>query len=253
MRKNLSDLLFISAAIVLFLTSCGSMKTMSLNSIELTTQLKPGMTYNEVESLLGKPKSSMVSGDKMIARWNLQEMWKGYIPYDMIFNSADQTLISWAENSKAWEAQQAQLKVVADEVQKQAVANNQSGKSGGGPAPSFENNPDLMNYFKGKWYSFTSAGYGYTASSERTISLCGDGTYKASFESGYSGTNQGWGQATQSGGAGTWRITGNKTEGTIVTTSPDGKATTYKYKTCGDGCIYFGSNKYAYAGAPECR
>ena len=253
MKKNLSDLLLISAAITLFLTSCGSMKTMSLNSIELTTQLKPGMTYNEVESLLGKPKSSMVSGDKLIARWNLQQMWKGYIPYDMIFNSVDQTLISWAENTKAWDAQQAQLKIVADEVQKQAAASNQGGGSGGGPAPSFENNPDLMNYFKGKWYSFTSAGYGYTASSERTISLCGEGTYKASFESGYSGTSQGWGQATQGGGAGTWRITGNKTEGTIVTTSPGGQSTTYKYKSCGDGCIYLGSYKYAYAGAPECR
>jgi len=77
---------------------------MSLNSIELTNQLKPGMTYNEVESILGKPKSKMVSGDNLIARWNLQQMWKGYIPYDMIFNSTDQTLISWAENSKAWEA-----------------------------------------------------------------------------------------------------------------------------------------------------
>ena len=252
MKRNFLNLLFISAAINLFLTSCGSMKTMSLNSIELTNQLKPGMTYNEVESILGKPRSSMVSGDKLIARWNLQQMWKGYIPYDMIFDPTDQTLISWAENKKAWESQQAQLKIVADELQKQTV-NSQGGNTGGGPAPSFENNPDLMNYFKGKYYSFTSAGYGYTASSERTISLCGDGTYKSSFESGYSGTSPSWGQATQSGGAGTWRITGNKTEGTIVTTGPDGKSTTYNYKTCGDGCIYLGSYKYAYAGAPECR
>ena len=110
------------------------MKTMSLNSIELTNQLKPGMTYNEVESILGKPKSSMVSGDKMIARWSLQQMWKGYIPYDMIFNSADQTLISWAENTKAWETQQAQLKIVNDELQKQIATSSQSGSSGGGPA-----------------------------------------------------------------------------------------------------------------------
>jgi hypothetical protein len=50
-----------------------------------------------------------------------------------------------------------------------------------------------MNYFKEKWYSFTSAGYGYTASSERHISLCANGAYKASFESGYSATGQDWG------------------------------------------------------------
>ena len=247
----------LSAAVFILLVSmsCGSMKTMSLNSVELTGQLRPGMPYAEVESILGKPKSSRVEDDKWIARWNLQEMWRGYVPYDMVFNTGDQTLISWAENTKAWDAQQAQMKVVADEIGKEtATAGNVSGNQPSASAPAaFESNPDLMDYFKGKWYSFTSAGYGYTASSERRISLCANGAYKASFESGYSGTGQDWGQASQGGGGGTWRITGNRNEGTIVTTSAGGKSTTYNYKTCGNGCIYIGSYKYAYEGAPDCR
>jgi hypothetical protein len=254
MRKNLCVMLIITASILFILSGCGSMKTMSLNSVELTGQLRPGMTYTEVESILGKPKSSRVEGENWIARWNLQEMWKGYIPYDMVFNSKDQTLVSWSENTKAYEAQQAQMKAVADEIDKQSVQTSTGGNNASEESPpSFESNQELMNYFKGKWYSFTSAGYGYTASSERRISLCANGAYSSSFESGYSGTNQDWGSASQGGGGGTWRISGNKTEGTIVTTSPGGKSTTYKYKTCGDGCLYIGSYKYAYEGAPECR
>jgi hypothetical protein len=252
MRKKLSILLYIPAVVLIVSAACGSMKTMSLNSVELTGQLRPGMSYAEVESILGKPKSSRVEDDKWIARWNLQEMWKGYVPYDMVFNAKDQTLISWAENTKAYEAQQAQMKVVADEIGKQSAPAGNPGTTGSvNPAPSFESNQELMNYFKGKWYSFTSAGYGYTASSERRISLCGNGTYRASFESGYSG--QDWGQANQGGGGGTWKITGSKTDGTIVTTDPGGKSTTYNYKTCGDGCLYIGSYKYAYEGSPDCR
>ncbi|HBH83256.1 MAG: hypothetical protein A2X05_03655 [Bacteroidetes bacterium GWE2_41_25] len=87
---------------------------MSLNSVEFTGKLRPGMTYTEVESVLGKPKSTRIGNDKWIAGWNLQEMCKGYIPYDMVFNSNDQTIISWFENTKAYEAQQEQLKMVGD-------------------------------------------------------------------------------------------------------------------------------------------
>jgi len=243
-------LLLISASYVI--CSCGSTKTMALNSIQLTSQLRPGMSYAEVENILGKPKSSQVVDDKWIARYNLQEMWKGYIPYDMVFDAKNQTLISWAENKKAWEENQAQLKMVADEVNKQVEATpDPSGSGGGATAPSFENSPELMKYLAGSYYSFSAVGGGQTGGSERKMSLCPDGRFSSSFESGYSGT--GFGTASQSGGGGTWRITGTKTSGTVVTVDRSGKQTTYKYEVCGDGCIYFGNSKFAYAGAPECR
>ena len=257
MRKTQILIFIVIFPCICILNGCGSTKTMALNSIELTSQLRPGMSYNEVESILGKPKSSSVSGDNWIARYNLQEMWKGYVPYDMVFDAKDQTLISWGENKKAWEENQAQLKMVADEVTKQAettpAAGSKSGVSGNNAssAPSFENNSDLMKYFAGAYYSFSAVGGGQTGGTERKISLCPDGKYYSSSESGYSGS--GWGTASQGGGGGTWRITGTKTSGTIVTTNSNGQPTTYKYEVCGDGCIYFGNSKFAYAGAPECR
>jgi len=231
---------------------------MALNSIQLTSQLRPGMSYNEVESILGKPKSSQVIEDKWITRYNLQEMWKGYVPYDLIFNSKDQTLISWSENKKAWEESQAQLKMVADEVTKQANTGtnssaSQPGTGAGNVAPSFENNAELMKHFAGSYYSFSSVGGGQTGGTERKISLCPEGKYSSSYESGYSGGSGTWGTANQGGAGGTWRITGSKTAGTIVTTNMNGNSTTYKYEVCGNGCIYLGNTKFAYAGVPQCN
>jgi hypothetical protein len=209
------------------------------------------MTYAEVESLLGKPKSSQVMDTQWIARWNLQEMWRGYIPYDLVFKASDKTLISWSENTKAFNQKQEQLKVIADGLDKVDQSD-----SSGGPSASFENDPTLMNYFKGSYYSFNAVGGGQTGGTERKVSLCPNGKYLSNAESGFSGnagSSGAWGTASQGGGGGTWKITGTKTSGTIAMTSSSGKTTTYKYEVCGDGCIYFGNTKFAYAGNPECR
>lgn len=229
------------------------MKTMSLNSVQLTNQLRPGMTYEEVENILGTPNSTRSEDGKWIARWNLQEMWRGYIPYDMVFDPEKMTLISWGENTEAFEQQQLKLKELVDEITRQAETqqNEVTGGYTDPQAPDFENNPELMRYFAGSYYSFSAVGGGQTGGTERTVSLCPDGKYFSNTESGYSG--DGWGTASQGGASGTWRITGTKTSGTIVTTDRSGRSTTYRYEVCGDGCIYFGNNKFAYAGAPQCR
>lgn len=238
--------------VILFAIGCSSMKTMQLDSIQLTNQLKPGMTYTEVVSLMGKPKSTQVVGEQLIARWNLQEKWKGYIPYDLVFNASDKTLISWSENQQAYAQKQEQLKFVADELEKSNITTS----STGGPSAAFENDPDLMKYFEGSYYSFSAVGGGQTGGTERKLSLCPGGRYIFSSESGYSGdagTGGAWGTASQGGGGGTWKITGSKTSGTIAMTNASGKTTTYKYESCGNGCYCFGNIKYAYAGKPECR
>ena len=117
--KKLNFYSWIVISIVVFFgVGCSSMKSLQLNSVQLTNQLRPGMTYTEVEAVLGKSQSSQVVGDQMIARWNLQEMWRGYIPYDFVFNASDQTLISWSENTKAFNQKQEQLQVIADELNK---------------------------------------------------------------------------------------------------------------------------------------
>jgi hypothetical protein len=247
-KLHMKSWIIVSVAL-LFFSGCSSMQTLKLNSVELTNQLRPGMTYAEVESVLGKPKSLQMAGDQMVARWNLQEMWRGYIPYDFIFKAEDQTLISWSENTLTFNQKQEQLKVIADELNKADIANAASGS--GGAAPSFDNDQSLMEYFRGMYYSFNSVGGGQTGGTERKVSLCPDGSYFSSSESGYSG--DGWGSASSGGGRGTWRITGSKTSGTIVMTDANGKSTTYKYEVCGDGCINFGNTRFAYAGNPECR
>jgi hypothetical protein len=235
----------------LFFTGCGNMTTMSLNSVELTNQLRPGMSYSEVEAILGKPRGTAMLNDQWIARWNLQEMWRGYVPYDMVFNPADQTLISWGENTKAFEQKQQQLQMVADELEKQPPATvTNEGKTA--TVPAFENDASLMQYFSGEYYSFSAVGGGQTGGTERKVSLCENGKYISSSESGYSGNAGAWGTASQGANSGTWRITGNKNTGTIVTTDNNGKPTTYKYESCGNGCIYLGNTKFAYAGKAKC-
>jgi hypothetical protein len=253
--KKLNLLFKLLVCLAMLLTSgCSSMKTMQLDSIQLTNQLQPGMTYTEVESLMGKPKSTQIVGEQLIARWNLQEKWKGYVPYDLVFNATDKTLISWSENQQAYAQKQEQLKFIADELEKSDLASSTS--SGAGPSASFENDLDLMNFFVGSYYSFSAVGGGQTGGTERKLSLCPDGKYYSNSESGYSGdsgTAGAWGTASQGGGGGTWKITGSKTSATIAMTNASGKTTTYKFESCGNGCYYLGNVKYAYAGKPECR
>lgn len=229
------------------------MKTMSLNSIQLTNKLRQGIDYSEVESILGKPKSTRTEDGNRIARYNLQEKWRAYVPYAMVFDLGKRTLISWSGNTREFEQSQARFKVFADEVTKQAESANtgQTGNTGGGFAPDFQNNPELMEYFAGMYYSFSAVGRGQTGSTERKMSLCGDGRYTNYTESGYAGDV--WGTASQGGGSGTWRINGTKTSGTIVPTGRNGKTYTYKYESCGDGCIYLGNIKFACAGVASCK
>ena len=245
-----------SIASILFLLilipSCGNMQTISLNSVELTNQLQPGMSYEEVESILGSPKSSKSENGQWIARYNLQEMWRGYIPYDFVFNAENKSLLSWAEYTAAFEQKQANLKILADEMEKVSEATQNSGS----PAPVFENDRELMMSFAGSYYSFSAVGGGQTGGTERKVMLCSDGKYKMASETGYSGnagTSGAWGSAGQGGGKGTWRITGTMSSGTLVTTDDKGSSTTYKFERCGNDCVYFGNTKFALAGPPDCR
>lgn len=232
--------------IAILMNNCGGIKTMGLNSVELTNQLKTGMSYSEVEEILGKPKSSKTLNNQFIARWNLQEKWKGYVPYDFVFDSEEKTLISWSENSQAYEQSQQQLKTISEEVEMATSTMQNNGNN----APYFENNQELMNSFAGAYYSFSAVGGGQTGGTETKVMLCRNGTYRNQSETGYSGA--GWGSASQGGGSGKWRITGDMNSGTLVTTDNNGKSTTYKFERCGSDCVYLGNTKFAYAGPPDC-
>lgn len=230
------------------LQNCGSSKSMALNSAEKTAELRPGMHYDEVVELLGKPKSSQMTQEAWLVRWNLQEMWKGYVPYDMAFDPDSQELLFWSANEEEFQRKQEQLKVIVDAVE-------QSSSTGGGASATGPNDPELMKQFAGRYYSFSAVGGGQTGGTERQVILCPNGNYREASESGYSGgagTSGAWGSASQGGGGGTWRITGNMNEGTITTVSRDGSATNYNFSRCGSDCVYFGNTKFAYAGPPDC-
>jgi len=253
--KRIQFAIVVAFAVCLtLLQSCGSTQTMALNSVQLTNQLQPGMSYDEVVQILGNPKSSQMAGDEWICRWNLQEMWVGYKPYDMIFDPKTRTLISWSENEEDFQKKQEQLKELNTALEQSTATSGGSGGSGGGSgnaSATGPNDPQLMQQFAGTYYSFSAVGGGQTGGTETSVTLCPDGTYIQSSETGYSGS--GWGSASQGGNRGTWRIVGNMNQGTLTTVSSSGSATEYKFSRCGNDCVYFGNNKFAYAGPPNCR
>ena len=67
------------------------------------------MHYDQVVELLGKPKSSQMNTEACVVRWNLQEMLKGNVPYDMAFDPGSQELLFWSANEEEFQRQQEQL------------------------------------------------------------------------------------------------------------------------------------------------
>jgi hypothetical protein len=114
----------------------------------------------------------------------------------------------------------------------------------------------LMSYFAGEYYSFTSGSTLYgSAGTERKMTLCSDGLYRDSSESGAYGSGQ-WGSASaQSGGAARWSIQGDKTQGTITVTYANGKSKRFNYRVLSkeEQTISFDGVKFVYAGAAKCR
>ncbi len=77
-----------------------------LGSISKTTNLAPGMTTSEVVVLLGSPSSSEFISDKLIWNYSLHQLWKGWIPYHLVFNKETLKLESWYANEEEYYRQQ---------------------------------------------------------------------------------------------------------------------------------------------------
>ena len=104
-RKEI--ILLFAMSMILLLSGCATMgQSAGLGTADKTAQLKPGMKYEEVEALLGKPESSKTVKGQQIVRWNLHEYWKGWVPYDMVFDARKKTLVSWSANEKEFQAGQ---------------------------------------------------------------------------------------------------------------------------------------------------
>lgn len=237
--------------LITFLAGCaGSSQSMALNSAKKTNDLYPGMPYEQVVDMLGKPKSSQMVDDKWVVRWVLQEMWVGYVPYDLVFDPDNRTLISWSKNEKDYQKSQENLKVIAQVVE-EAAAESNAAAGKGNASPTGPNDQALMQQFAIKLYSFSAVGGGQTGGSEAIINLCPDGKFYSGSESGYSG--EGWGSASQGGDHGSWRITGNMQQGEIVFVHASGEAWKYRYYRVEGEYVTLNETKYAIAGYPECR
>src|SRR5680860_1044624 len=77
------------------------------NSAQRTTQLGPGMSYDEVVALLGEPRESSMVNGKHIATFWLHQTWRGNVPFDLVFAGDPERLEEWGENEDAFAASQA--------------------------------------------------------------------------------------------------------------------------------------------------
>lgn len=245
--KKLSSTLGLINFVILFqvmLISCSG--SMALNSANKTTQLYSGMHYKEVVDILGNPQASEVRNNQLVARWVLQEMWVGYIPYDMVFDSKSKELISWSKNEKDFQKSQDNLKAFATILEESTAVSSGSGNvSVNGP-----NDANLQRQFAVKLYKYSGGGYGSSDGTETIISFCPDGRFFKSGESSYSG--DGWGTASQGGETGRWRIQGNMQSGKI-TIIKDGKAWEYPYSRVAGDYVSINGDKYGINGSPVCN
>jgi hypothetical protein len=132
------------------------------------------------------------------------------------------------------------------------------GASGGPSMPGPQGNGggdmDLQKYFAGEWYSYSSGStISGGAGTERTMTLCPDGLFRDSSE--FSASGGGWGAANAQGGWGRWTIQGDKTQGVIFVTYPNGQTKRVPYRVVSkeEQTISFDGVTYAFAGAPKCR
>jgi hypothetical protein len=243
--RHVPNIVVVSACFLVL--SCASM---GMNSVQKLNQLSPGMSSEEVIKIFGEPKSSQMANGKWILKYTLHENWKGYVPYYIVFDNSTRKLESWYEDEAGYQRLQTQM----GELFKPLLQNQ-----GGAATPAGPNDPDLQKWIAGTYYSFTSSMV-VSASSERTYVLCGNGKFRITGESSYSGSQggngtTGWGSASQSGNSGNWAISGDRQSGTITLSYGNGTTKQVKYRvgSQADQVMYFDDVKFAFAGAAECK
>jgi outer membrane protein assembly factor BamE (lipoprotein component of BamABCDE complex) len=87
--------------IILFVTILSGCAATS--TVRKTNQLAPGMPYEEVVQLLGRPKSSEFVDDKWRLKYSLHENRKGWVPYYLVFDKDTKRLASWYADEKEYQ------------------------------------------------------------------------------------------------------------------------------------------------------
>lgn len=92
-HKILSIILFAT-----ILSGCAAAST-----VQKTEQLAPGMPYEDVVQLLGKPKSSQFVDDMWVLKYSLHENRKGWVPYYLVFDKDRKRLASWYADQEEYQ------------------------------------------------------------------------------------------------------------------------------------------------------
>ena len=77
-----------------------------LGSVSKTNQLVPGMTLDQVKSIMGEPSQSQFVADKWVLKYSLHQYWKGWVPYYLAFDKKTQKLDSWYADENEYLRQQ---------------------------------------------------------------------------------------------------------------------------------------------------
>lgn len=96
---------FLASILLFFLSGCAGSGG-GLGSVSKTNQLSPGMKAADVKSVLGEPSQTQFISNKWVWKYSLHEMWKGYIPYYMVFDRESQTLEQWFADEAEYTRQQ---------------------------------------------------------------------------------------------------------------------------------------------------
>ncbi|NJD09910.1 MAG: alpha/beta fold hydrolase [Gemmatimonadetes bacterium] len=235
----------IVVATVLFLSSCASL---GMNSVQKLKRLSPGMSSDQVQAIMGEPKSSEMREDQWILRYTLHENWKGWVPYYMVFDRETRTLKTWYADEAEYQRMQAQMAETFKPVTDAAAPNQ-----GGAAVPAGRNDPSLQRWITGKYYYFSSSMV-VSAASERTLDLCEDGRFRMTGEFAASGRDPAWGAASQSGNRGRWTIAGDRLSGTITLTLGNGSSRNLRYQVASQAeqTMLFDGVKFAFAGRAVC-
>ena len=75
-------------------------------SASQTNQLAPGMKSAGVRTVLGDPSQTQFISNKWVWKYSLNEPWKGFIPYYVVFGRDTQLLEQWFTDEAEYARQQ---------------------------------------------------------------------------------------------------------------------------------------------------
>jgi hypothetical protein len=91
----------------IFVLICGCAGTGGgLGSISKTNHLSPGMTTNEVKTVLGEPSQTQFVANKWVWKYSFHQYFKGWVPYYLVFGKETQKLEEWYANEAEYLQQQ---------------------------------------------------------------------------------------------------------------------------------------------------